>query len=89
MNEETIKTFVLCAFFVFFFGALGFLVASIINAVKIYIESLAVEMYYIWVETKMFATSYLLYYLLGGFLFSVVALFFIHESHQFHLKIRV
>lgn len=78
MNEETLKTLGSCFIFVFLFGASGFLVATIVNAIKVYVESRAVEMYYIWVKTQMFSGTFLPYYLLAGILFAGVALFIVY-----------
>jgi hypothetical protein len=77
MNEETLKTLALCSIFVFLFGASGFLVASIINAANVYINSLTVEMYYIWVKS-MFSGKYLPYYLITGILFAGIALLIVY-----------
>lgn len=79
MNEENIKTFSMCAFFVFLFCALGFLIASIVNIAKVYIETYVVEAYYAWVKIQMFASKYLPYYLLTGILFACVGLFIIYS----------
>lgn len=78
MNKEILKKFSMCFFFVMLFGALGFLVASIVNVAKVYIEISVVEVYYTWVETQIFAPKYFPYYALTGGLFACVGLILIY-----------
>jgi hypothetical protein len=78
MNEETFKTLASCSIFVFLFGTSGFLVASIVNATKVYVKSRGVAMYSIWVKTQMFSGTFLTYYLFAGILFAGVALFIVY-----------
>lgn len=78
MNEEIVETLGLCSIFVFFFGISGFIVASLVNAATVYVNSPSVEMYYNWVKNQMFSGTYLPYYILAGILFAGVGLVFIY-----------
>jgi cell division protein FtsX len=82
MNEESIITFSLCAFIVFLFGAVGFLISSILTAANVSINSSVVEIYYNWVETQMFSATYFPYYLLISVLFAVIGIFLIYSSKK-------
>jgi len=75
MNEETLKTLSLCSFFVFLFGALGFLVAIILNAVIFYSEAPSSNIYETLVQTEILAITYIPYYLLISVLFAGLGLF--------------
>ncbi len=78
MNEETLKTLSLCSFFVFLFGALGFLVAIILNAVIFYSEAPSSKIYETLVQTEILAITYIPYYLLTSVLFAGLGLFIVY-----------
>ena len=78
MNMETLKTVSLCSFFVFLFGALGFLVAIFLNAVTFYIEAPTPDMYETMVQTEILAIKYIPYYLLTSVLFAGLGLFIVY-----------
>jgi hypothetical protein len=80
MNQETVETLGLCSIFVFLFGVAGFIVASLVTAATVYVNSRTVEIYYNWVKTQMFSGTYLPYYLLTGILFAGLGLFIIYLS---------
>lgn len=82
MIGKNLKTFSFCICFVLLFGVLGFLVASIVNTAKDYIETSMVEVYYTWVKTQMFAAKYLSYYLFAGILFACIGLIIICIGSQ-------
>lgn len=84
MNIETLKTLSLCSFFVFLFGALGFLVAFILNAVTFYIEAPTNEMYQTLVETQIFSITYIPYYLLTSALFAGLGLLIVYRWTHSH-----
>jgi len=78
MNEETPKTLSLCSFFVFLFGALGFLGAIILNAAIFYIEAPTIKMYESLVETEILTIKYIPYYLLVSVLFAGLGLLILY-----------
>ena len=84
MNEETLKTLSLCSFFVFLFGALGFLVAIILNALIFYIEAPSSDIYETLVQTEILAITYIPYYLLTSALFAGLGLFIIYRWKHPH-----
>ena len=82
MINETRKTFFLGSFFVFLFGALGFLIAIILNAIKFYIEAPTNNAYLILVETRIFSNIYSPYYLLASALFAGLGIFTIYVMKE-------
>jgi hypothetical protein len=82
MNEEAFKTLSLGSLFVFLFGALGFLVAIILNALTIYIRASSNDMYETLVQTEILATKSIPYYLLAAVLFVILGLFLVYSLKQ-------
>jgi hypothetical protein len=82
MNEEAVKTLSLGSLFVFLFGALGFLVAIILNALTIYIRASSNDMYETLVQIEILATKSIPYYLLTALLFVVLGLFLVYSLKQ-------
>lgn len=78
MNEETLKTLSLQSFFVFLFGAIGFLVAIILNVTIFYAKTDSVDMYVFLVHTQIFAIKYIPYYLLVSVLFAGLKLLIVY-----------
>jgi len=78
MNMESLKTLSLCSFFVFLFGALGFLVSIILNALIFYIKTPSVDTYEILVHNEILAIKYIPYYLLISVLFAGLGLFIVY-----------
>jgi hypothetical protein len=70
MDGETLKTLSFCSFFVFLFGALGFLVAVILNALTFYVEAPSNDLYVALVRSEILAVKYAPFYLLTAVLFA-------------------
>jgi hypothetical protein len=64
MNLETLKTLYLCSFFVFLFGALGFIVAINLDALMLYIEAPTSDIYETLIQTELFSINSISIYLL-------------------------
>ena len=82
---ETLKTLSFCSFFIFLFGALGFLVAIILNASIFYIETPSSELYVALVQSEILAATYFPYYLLTSILFAglgIVVIYMMREELQ-------
>jgi hypothetical protein len=78
MDWETLETLSFCSFFVFLFGALGFVVGIIMNALMFYVETSSNQMYAFLVESKIFASIYIPYYLLAAVLFAGLGIFIVY-----------
>jgi hypothetical protein len=78
MDGETLKTLSFCSLFVFLFGALGFVVGIILNALTFYIETSSNQMYTFLVESKIFAITSIPYYLLAAVLFAGLGVFIVY-----------
>ena len=78
MNAETLKTISLYAFFVFLFGAIGFIVAIILNALTLYNEASSSDMYETLVQTEIFSITNIPIYLLISALFAGIGLIIVY-----------
>jgi hypothetical protein len=78
MDGETLKTLSFCSLFVFLFGALGFVVGIILNAITFYVETTTNQTYTFLVKSKIFAATYIPYYLLTAVLFAGLGVFIVY-----------
>ncbi|MCW4014856.1 MAG: hypothetical protein NWF06_00640 [Candidatus Bathyarchaeota archaeon] len=78
MNEETVKTLSLCSFFVFLCGVLGFVISIILNAASLYIEAHSTNAYVLLIQTKLFASTSITFYLLTAVLFAGIGILIIY-----------
>ena len=74
MNKETLETLSLYSFFVCLFGVLGSLIAIMLNALSFYIEAPTISAYSAMIKTKLFANTFILYYLFTAMLFAGIGL---------------
>ena len=79
MTAESLKTLSLVSFFVLLFGALGFLVAVLVNAIFLYSESPSLAAYEYFVRTKLFTVTSVTYHLLTAALFAGLALSIVYR----------
>ena len=71
-------------FLCFLFGALGFLVAIILNVAIFHAKTNSVETYVFLMHTEILAIKYIPYYLLASVLFAGLGLFIVYSWRRPH-----
>jgi ABC-type uncharacterized transport system permease subunit len=79
MTAESLKTLSLVSLFVFLFGALGFLVDVLVNAMFLYNEASSLRVYEYLVRTRLFTVTSVTYHLLTAALFAFLALSIVYR----------